>query len=483
MRLLNPYIFIFFFMLIISSFAIGSQELNENMNIIIFRKVTLVPMVNDDIVENQTVVVIGNKIREIGFSNQITIPKRAEVIDGDGAYLMPGLCDMHIHTAFNWNDGSDVWRTSPLNLYLFNGVTTIRCFGPEGGDQKSALEWRKKINKGLLTGPSIYACGPILFGPADNPGEIILDQAFAGFDFIKLYSYLTKTEFHEAVAAARHNGIYTAGHIPFPVGLKDALAEGMNEIAHIEELAWELFSFDRNKNLKGRKWISYVKEMVFKQYENVYSAFDDKKLEAFFENQMISLSQMVKSAKVPICTTLYLDEVINKKLRQPDKFLSLPENKYLPEKYIAAFKKGKEKHLVMFKGKADFTLFKQKLDLLLLRYLKQQDVCFVLGTDSGSGRMGMVPGYSIHDELRILTENGFSPYEAIKTGTVNASIVAENMNGSGNFGTIETGKKADMILVKENPLKDVGNIKKIIGVMASGRWYHKNRLEQLRNMN
>ncbi|WP_300456210.1 hypothetical protein [Desulfobacula sp.] len=92
----------------------------------------------------------------------------------------------------------------------------------------------------------------------DNPGEIVLDQAFAGFDFIKLYSYLTKTEFHEAVAAAKHNGIYTAGHIPFPVGLKDALAEGMNEIAHIEELAWELFSFDRNKNLKGRKWISYV---------------------------------------------------------------------------------------------------------------------------------------------------------------------------------------------------------------------------------
>ncbi|WP_300456208.1 hypothetical protein [Desulfobacula sp.] len=92
------------------------------------------------LIENQTVIVIGNKIKKIALSNQITIPKQAEVIDGDGAYLMPGLCDMYIHTAFNWNDGSDVWRTSPLHLYLFNGVTTIRCFGPDGGDQKYALE-------------------------------------------------------------------------------------------------------------------------------------------------------------------------------------------------------------------------------------------------------------------------------------------------------------------------------------------------------
>ena len=81
--------------------------------------------------------------------------------------------------------------------------------------------------------------------------------------------------------------------------------------------------------------------------------------------------------------------------------------------------------------------------------------------------------------LRILTQNGYSPFEAIKTGTVNAAIVVDKMNGLGNFGTIETGKRADLILIKENLLEDVANIKKIIGVMASGRWYDQEMLKKL----
>lgn len=88
----------------------------------------------------------------------------------------------------------------------------------------------------------------------------------------------------------------------------------------------------------------------------------------------------------------------------------------------------------------------------------------VLGTDSGTGGMGIPPGYSAHEELHILAEIGYSPFEAIKTGTVNAAMVVEKMNGKGNFGTIEKGKRADLILIKGNPLDDVANIKKILGV-------------------
>jgi imidazolonepropionase-like amidohydrolase len=133
----------------------------------------------------------------------------------------------------------------------------------------------------------------------------------------------------------------------------------------------------------------------------------------------------------------------------------------------------------MFKGRADFALFKHKLDRLILKYLKNQEAVLVLGTDSGTGGMGIPPGYSAHEELRILAEIGYSPFEAIKTGTVNAAMVVEKMNGKGNFGTIEKGKRADLILIKENPLDDVANIKKILGVMASGRWYDKKMLKKL----
>jgi imidazolonepropionase-like amidohydrolase len=103
----------------------------------------------------------------------------------------------------------------------------------------------------------------------------------------------------------------------------------------------------------------------------------------------------------------------------------------------------------------------------------------LLGTDSGTGGMGIVPGLSIHDELEILVENGFTPYEALVTGTVNAGIVVERMTGEGDIGTIEEGKRADLILVRENPLEDVGHIRDLIGVMASGRWYTDEMLAEL----
>jgi imidazolonepropionase-like amidohydrolase len=173
-----------------------------------------------------------------------------------------------------------------------------------------------------------------------------------------------------------------------------------------------------------------------------------------------------------------LDEVIVEKLYEPEQFLSKPENRYLPRKYRAAVRQGREKHQMQFRGGEDFAPFKRTIDRILLKYLKEAEVLFVLGTDAGTGWMGLVPGFSIHDELRILTENGFTPYEAIKTGTVNAAIVVEEMNGNGDFGTIEIGKRADLILVEDNPLEDVANIKNILGVMASGRWYNKTMLQK-----
>jgi imidazolonepropionase-like amidohydrolase len=447
----------------------------KSEDIIVFQNVSLVPMTNEKIVKGQTVLVRGKRIIEIGPSKRIAVPQNARVIDGTGAYLMPGLADMHMHTRDNWDDWMSDWPVSPLLLYLANGVTTIRCFGPEMSGY--VLRWRDKINSGQLIGPTIYTSGPIIYGPVNNPKKIVLEQKAQGFDFIKLYSFLSKDEFHEAMIAAKQAGMYTAGHIPFQVGLEGVLSEGMDEIAHIEELSFEFVDFDRNKGLTGREWMPYVIKTAYQQVKP-YFGLNMEELDEKFGVLVSSVATKVHSANVPVCTTLFLDEVIVEKLYEPEQFLSKPENRYLPRKYLAAVRQGREKHQMQFRGGEDFAPFKRTIDRRLLKYLKEAEVLFVLGTDAGTGWMGLVPGFSIHDELRILTENGFTPYEAIKTGTVNAAIVVEEMNGNGDFGTIEIGKRADLILVEDNPLEDVANIKNILGVMASGRWYNKTMLQK-----
>ncbi|UCF86134.1 MAG: amidohydrolase family protein [Desulfobacteraceae bacterium] len=451
------------------------SAVQKSEEVIAFQNVNVVPMTDENIVKNQTVLTKGERIIEIGPSDQIAVPENSKLIDGTGAYLMPGLADMHMHTRDNWDDWLNDWPVSPFYLYLANGVTTIRCLGPER--ENYVLRWRDKINTGRLIGPTIYTCGPIIYGPVNNAQKIVRQQKTQGFDFIKLYSFLSKDEFHETMVGAKQVSIYTAGHIPFQVGLEGVLSEGMDEIAHIEELAWEFVDFNRDKGLRGREWMSYVIKTAFQQHKP-YLDFNIKELEEKFRKSVSSFAKKVQSANLPVCTTLFLDEVIVEKLFEPEQFLSKPENRYLPRKYRAAFRQGREKHQVQFRGGDDFAPFKRRVDKLLLRYLKEAGVLLVLGTDAGTGWMGLVPGFSIHDELRILTENGFTPFEAIETGTVNAALVVEKMNGNGDFGTIEVGKRADLLLVNNNPLEDIANIKNILGVMASGRWYEKAVLQK-----
>ena len=440
-----------------------------------FRNVNLVSMTDERIVKNQIVLVKGKRIIEIGSSNEVVIPENSKLIDGSGAYLMPGLADMHMHTRDDWL--SSAWPVSPFDLYLANGVTTIRCFGTIGESPNYILIWRDAINKGKLSGPTVITCGSILYGPVKDPQRFVRDQKDGGFDFLKIYSFVSKDEFHKAMMTAKQLGIYTAGHIPFSVGLDGVLLEGMDEIAHIEELDFEFLDFDRTQKLGRVEWFRYILHTATQQHKMLLN-IDIGDLEKRHGKTISATVDKLRIANVPVCTTLTVGEGITKKLHETDAFLARPENKFIRRGYLDAFRKGKEKHQLIFKGYEDFALFKYNLEVLLLKKLKKAGVRLLLSTDAGTGGMGIVPGFSIHDELRILIENGFSPYEAIAAGTVNASEVIQEMTGADDFGTIEVSKRADLLLIEANPLDNVNNIKKLRGVMAAGRWYSKANLQE-----
>jgi len=440
-----------------------------------FKNVNIVPMTEETVLKNKTVLIKGRSIIAVDNTSEIEIPDNTLVIDGSGKYLMPGLADMHIHTTDAWQ--SMEWPVSPMDLFLAKGVTTIRDFGPKGDMTDYVLHWRDAITEGRIEGPNIYACGGVIFGPVDNPQNEVTSQKTKGFDFVKLYSYLSGDEFNTAISTAKNLGIYTAGHIPFQVGLDGVLDAGMNEIAHVEELAWEFVNYDRKKNLVGYPWIRYVAETGYMQFKEEFN-LDPEKLNKKIGKEISELVQKLQSKRIPVDTTLAPDDVILQKLFHAKEFQADPINGYLPPRYMKRFQQGKEKHQVMFKGGEDYAPFKYEFDKILLRELKKQGVSLLLSTDAGGGGMGIVPGFSIHRELEILVESGFSPYEAIATGTVQASKVVEKMIGRDEFGTIQVGKRADLLLVKANPLVDVSNINNPLGVMAAGRWYDKKALQE-----
>jgi hypothetical protein len=271
-----------------------------------FTNVNLVRMTSEEIDPNQTLILEGTRIIEFGPSSIVDIPEDANVIDGEGAYLMPGLADMHMHTKEDWL--SNRWPVSPLYLYLANGVTTIRDFGPRGNDLTYVLRWRDEINEGSRIGPTIYASGlrPGHTSAGNQDSQSIVRWNHAqGFDFLKTYSFISYVDFQATMATARQLGMYTAGHIPYPVGLEGVIAEGYNEIAHIEELDWEFVEFNRDKVLAPEDWMRYLIGCVLQQYD-VASGFDPRDFQARYGNRLATVISLLQSNNIPLCTNILL---------------------------------------------------------------------------------------------------------------------------------------------------------------------------------
>lgn len=422
-----------------------------------FVGVNVVPMTDaTTVLRGRTVIVRDGRIAAIGPAGSVRVPAGATRIDGEGAYLMPGLADMHVH--LEHIEDPDI-----LALFLAHGVTTVRSMD----GRPFILDWRRRVAAGEIAGPEIVTAGPIIDGSpplradnlavADAPAATaaVAAQADAGYDFVKVYTNLSPEAHRAVVAAARERRLQVAGHVPRNLDLAEAIATH----ASIEHLADYGEAIDVPAAGQPRRW-----------------RWSDRFLAIPVDpERMAALAAALARSSVWTVPTLIQSD---RELARPEDLAAwraLPEMALIPDEGRGQWLREAERFSARLDVE-DWALLARGREnrLRLVGALHAAGARLLLGTDTPNPFV--VPGASVHDELQNFVLAGLSPGEALLAGTRDA---ARFLGQAEEWGTVERGRQADLILLAANPLTEIANTRRRIGVMRRGRWYPEAELRTM----
>ena len=365
------------------------------------------------------IVVRDGRIADVGPRTAVTVPPGVPTVDVDGKTIVPGLWDMHTHvTQIEW-----------APAYLAAGVTTVRDMGNEF---EFVVPLRDAIASGRALGPRILAAGlidgggPNAFGVeyAATPEEArqaVAKYHDAGFQQIKIYSLVTPAIVEAICAEAHRLGLTVTGHVPNGMTIEQAAAAGMDHVAHLP--------------IRGEASSDEVKKTI-----------------AF-----------LKDHQTVIDPTQSWNELLGHAAGTP----------------ISAFQPGISKipaplnRVFSNAGGAgiDAATARTRLErsLRIVKALHDAGVPIVAGTDEG------VPGHSVHREIELYVEAGLTPMEALQAATI---VPARAMKMDAEVGTIERGKRADLVVLNANPLDGIRNIRSVRWTIRDGRVYDSPALWQ-----
>ena len=399
-----------------------------------FVHVNVVPMDHERVLVDQTVIVERDKI--VAMGTQLPVPTDAQVIDGHKtAYLSPGLADMHTHSETR-ND---------LAIYLATGVTTIlQMGGARAGFVDTIVP---AVNRGAIPGPHTYV-GFLVDGSTDYNGFVIKTPAEAraivglaktnGYDFIKVYVGLSPEVFSALADEGRRMSMPLIGHGVTAVRLERQLAQGQVLVAHAEEFFYTFFT------------PAGVEESD--------TPPDPSRISAAVA--------LAKKYNTTVTADLATYAAIAHQIARPDvvaAFLARPETAYLSPNDRLAWQGS---HYVNKTAKLG-----PKLAFLrvLVKAMADAGVELVAGTDAPAVP-GMLPGFSLHDDLGELEASGLTRYQVLSAATRAPGSFIHRTKGGDLFGIVAPGYRADLILSENNPLATLATLRTPIGVMVQGQW-------------
>ena len=444
------------------SFAILLWAWSARAQSLTFIHANVVDVATGQIQPNMTVVIAGQRIARVSPFTK-TLPRAGRVVDATGQYLMPGLWDMHTHVYFDGTAaaGSDLI----LPLLLANGVTGIRDMGSE---LEAVLRARAAVAAHQLLGPRLVVSGPMLDGPK-SPYKASIAIATAedgrravdmlkrrGVDFIKVQSLVPRDAYFAIMAEAKKVGLPVDGHVPDAVRAAEAVAAGQRTFEHLIGI-FEASSTAETAYVAGGE-----------KSPGQFLATYEPAREAAFLPQLAAHD-------VWQCPTLFWERgqwLVDSIAWRQDSALVYAGRSWVAQRWPKAqISIGKSLDTEPLPVRARFVTH----ELNLVRRLHAARVPFLAGTDTPAG-VDVMPGSSLHLELQRFVAAGFTPLEALQTATLNPARFYHRLQ---DFGSVQPGRLADLVLLRANPLIDIANTQKIAAVVADGRYLSRKELDEL----
>ena len=380
-------------------------------------------------VENSVVIVRNGRIVGAGRAGTVKVPAGMRVIHVEGQSMLPGLWEMHSHY-------SGVEFGPAL---LAAGVTTARdC----GGEFEFLTTVRRKIDENHALGPRLLLAGlidsggPLAFGYVDvkSPAEAVEavdNYADAKFEQIKVYTQIQPDVLKAISAEAHRRGMTVTGHVPAAINAFDGVADGMDQINHLQFVTRTMMP------------------------EGSTGPVD---LESERAKKLIAL---LKERQIVVDPTLSWGEMAGHP-KSVDVASFEPGINAAPYTLSSKFR-------ALGVPAADEAKFHERMEtnLKVVGALYRAGVTIVPGSDTG------LLGYGLDRELELYVQAGMSPMAAIQSATI---VSARVMKLDGESGSIEVGKRADMILVDGNPLEKISDIRRVVSVVTNGRMYDSKKL-------
>jgi imidazolonepropionase-like amidohydrolase len=398
-------------------------------------------------------------ITEIGNRSKIKIPADATRLEAKGKYLIPGLVDMHTHLLSDGDEYPDSIAEDELRVMVANGVTTIRFM--IGTPEQLLL--RARSARGEIVAPTIFSASPHLTGKEQGNNfvvntpeegrEAVRRSKAAGYDFIKMTTFVKPEVYEAAVDEAAKQNIRVVGHADSRfVGVERAW-KAKQQIEHLDGYM-EMLIRD-GAPMKGS-----ISDMY------IYNPANWESLDHIDEAKIAVVAKKTVASNPYVDPTQHFMKNTFGRLRTEEEIRAQPDFKFYPAKvqqqWLDFYKKNKFLNTISLEKRARWVKLREKM----IKAIYDAGGKIMAGSDTTE--FLFLYGFSMHRELQALKDAGLSNYAVLEAGTRNAH---EYLGTIKHVGTIEKNKRADLILLDANPLDDIANTTKRAGVMLKGKWY------------